>query len=45
VGPDHDRQFTVKVLIDGKERGQGKGKSKQLAQQSAAQFVLEKEAA
>jgi len=43
VGPDHDRQFTVKVLIDGKERGRGSGKSKQLAQQSAAQFVLENE--
>lgn len=40
-GPDHDREFTVKVLIGGEERGRGMGKSKQLAQQSAAQFVLE----
>jgi ribonuclease III len=40
-GPDHDRQFTVKVLINGKEGGQGKGRSKQLAQQDAAQFVLD----
>jgi len=40
-GPDHDRQFTIKVLIDGLESGRGKGKSKQLAQQSAAQYVLE----
>jgi len=40
-GPDHDRHFTVKVVIDGKDRGVGKGKSKQLAQQNAAQFVLE----
>lgn len=40
-GPDHDRQFTIKVLIDGLEAGRGRGKSKQLAQQSAAQYVLE----
>ena len=40
-GPDHDRQFTVKVVINGQDRGVGKGKSKQLAQQSAAQVVLE----
>jgi len=40
-GPDHDREFTVKVLIDGLEAGRGKGKSKQLAQQAAAQSVLE----
>ncbi len=40
-GPDHDRQFTIKVLVDGLEAGRGKGKSKQLAQQAAAQYVLE----
>ena len=40
-GPDHDREFTVKVLINGKDSGSGKGRSKQLAQQSAAQYVLE----
>ncbi len=40
-GPDHDREFTIKVLVDGLEAGRGKGKSKQLAQQSAAQYVLE----
>jgi ribonuclease-3 len=40
-GPDHDRQFTVKAVIGGKEYGQGTGKSKQLAQQNAAQYVLE----
>ncbi|CAN5291462.1 ribonuclease III [soil metagenome] len=40
-GPDHDRSFTIKVLVDGLEAGRGKGKSKQLAQQSAAQYVLE----
>ncbi|SRR5258708_2962458 len=40
-GPDHDRIFTVKVLIGNKEAGTGRGKSKQLAQQDAAQAVLE----
>jgi ribonuclease-3 len=40
VGPDHDRQFTIKVLINGREGGQGKGRSKQIAQQEAAQYVL-----
>jgi ribonuclease-3 len=43
LGPDHDRQFTVKVTIGGKDCGTGKGRSKQLAQQSAAQYVLEHE--
>lgn len=40
-GPDHDRVFTVKVKIGGKESGSGQGKSKQLAQQAAAQTVLD----
>jgi len=41
-GPDHDRQFTVKVMVGGKDAGVGKGRSKQLAQQEAARVVLEK---
>ena len=40
-GPDHERQFTVKVMINGVEKGTGTGRSKQLAQQAAAQFVLD----
>lgn len=40
-GPDHDREFTVKALINGKEFGEGSGRSKQLAQQNAAQYVLD----
>jgi ribonuclease-3 len=40
-GPDHDREFTVKVVIHGKDSATGSGRSKQLAQQSAAQQVLE----
>ncbi len=42
VGPDHDKEFTVNVVVDGKIVGTGEGKSKQLAQQSAAQAALQK---
>lgn len=41
VGPDHDKEFTVQVLVDGKVKGTGVGKSKQLAQQSAAEQALD----
>jgi ribonuclease III len=44
VGPDHDRQFTIKVVINGRDAGTGTGKSKQLAQEAAARDVLENEA-
>jgi ribonuclease-3 len=43
AGPDHDRQFTVKVVINGKDAASGVGKSKQLAEEAAAQAVLENE--
>ncbi|MBW7955929.1 ribonuclease III [Patescibacteria group bacterium] len=43
-GPDHDRQFTVKAVINGQDAATGIGKSKQLAQEAAAQAVLEDEA-
>ena len=42
-GPDHDRQFTVKAVIGGRDAATGVGKSKQLAQEAAAQAVLEDE--
>lgn len=41
-GPDHDKVFTVEVVIDGKPMGTGSGKSKQEAQQDGARVVLEK---
>ena len=41
-GPDHDKQFTVEVLVGDKPTGIGHGKSKQLAQQAAAQQALDK---
>lgn len=41
-GPDHDKEFTAQVLVDGKTIGVGEGKSKQLAQQEAATQALAK---
>jgi ribonuclease-3 len=40
-GPDHARQFTVEVLIQGQVRGRGTGRSKQAAEQAAARAALE----
>lgn len=39
-GPDHAREFTVAVLVDGERRGTGKGRSKREAQQEAAREAL-----
>lgn len=39
-GPDHEREFTVRVLIGGKEFGRGAGGSRKLAEQSAAAQAL-----
>lgn len=41
VGPDHNKIFTVTVLVDSKPLGQGSGKSKQEAEQAAAQKALD----
>lgn len=41
-GPDHDKTFWVEVLSKDTVLGQGKGKSKQEAQQAAAESALEK---
>lgn len=42
VGPDHNKTFKVKVLINHKALAIGTGASKQKAQQAAAQKALEK---
>jgi len=42
IGPDHDRQYTVEVLVDGRSFGIGMGNSKQAAAQDAARKALEK---
>ncbi len=39
-GPPHDRTFTCAAMIDGEERGVGKGASKKDAEQEAARQVL-----
>lgn len=40
-GPDHDRTFTVEVLLSNKKRGSGVGKNKKEAEQAAASKALE----
>lgn len=39
-GPDHDKNFTVGVFVDGKLRGEGTGPSKQAGQVAAAEAAL-----
>lgn len=41
-GPDHNKVFTVNVVVDGAVTGTGSGHSKQQAQQEAARQALEK---
>ena len=41
VGPDHAKNFIVGVYLDDKKIGEGEGKSKQEAEQAAAQNALE----
>lgn len=40
-GPGHDKTFEVKVIVDEKEMGRGKGKSKKEAEQRAARIALQ----
>jgi len=42
AGPDHDKQFTVEVLIEDKIFGQGIGKNKKAAEMEAAHSAWEK---
>ncbi len=41
-GPDHDKEFLVGVFVEEELIGQGRGKSKKLAEQMAAKIALEK---
>lgn len=41
-GPDHARRFWIEATVAGKVLGSGSGKSKQEAEQNAAQHALEK---
>lgn len=35
-GPDHDKEFLVDAVLDGKLIGKGKGRTKKAAEQQAA---------
>ncbi len=41
VGPDHDRVFTVGVFLKGEKVAEGQGRSKQEAEQDAAERAIE----
>jgi ribonuclease-3 len=40
TGPDHDKQFTVAVILNGFQQGSGTGKSKKEAEQAAAASAI-----
>jgi ribonuclease-3 len=42
VGPDHDRRFTVEVVVEDEVLGKGRGRRRQLAENEAARVALEK---
>ena len=42
-GPDHEPTFTVAVTIDEESRARGRGRSKRMAEQEAAESVLREE--
>jgi ribonuclease-3 len=39
-GPDHSKNFTIAVMLDDVELGQGQGASKKIAQQAAAEHAF-----
>jgi ribonuclease-3 len=42
IGPDHDKQFTAEILVDGEALGRGTGRTKKLAESRAARGAWEK---
>lgn len=42
TGPDHDKQFTAEILVDGELLGKGRGKTKKVAESQAAKEAWEK---
>jgi ribonuclease-3 len=40
-GPDHDKVFFVTLVLEGREMGSGKGKTKKEAEQRAAKMTME----
>ncbi|MBE6033655.1 ribonuclease III [Aminipila sp.] len=41
AGPDHNKTFYVSLFVEGKQLGEGVGKSKKEAEQNAARYALE----
>ena len=41
-GPDHDKRFSFRVLVNGENAGEGTGRTKKEAEQHAAQKALER---
>lgn len=39
TGPDHDKVFTAKAIVEGSERGEGVGRTKKEAEQKAAEIA------
>jgi ribonuclease-3 len=42
TGPDHSKQFTAEILVEGEALGKGKGRSKKVAESQAARAAWEK---
>jgi ribonuclease-3 len=42
IGPDHSKQFTAEILVDGEALGRGMGRSKKIAESQAARAAWEK---
>ena len=42
TGPDHSKQFTAEILVEGEALGRGAGKNKKAAESQAAKAALEK---
>jgi ribonuclease-3 len=42
TGPDHSKQFTAEILVEGKALGRGTGRSKKVAESQAARAAWEK---
>lgn len=39
-GPDHEKEYEMRALVGGEEKGRGKGRTKKAAEQHAAYFAL-----
>ena len=42
TGPDHEKQFTVEVIVEGKVLGKGTGRNKKAAEMEAAHYAWKK---